>query len=171
MRPEVPRGSNQPERTQKIRFAAMEEIGERQREPLYICSTQTIDYRFPECPPHFLFFFSFAVVSLILKDVSFFATHHADLGSAQEVAGHMSCVASVLAWSMTVRREGATCVYVLAHAVRGDNRMSSWSLAGASASSCTTAPLRAMSIRWDLERLFRVLANCRYVWLGALRMH
>lgn len=43
----------------------------------------------------------------------------------------MSCVVSVniLAWSMTVIQEGAMCVCVLAYAVRGDNRMSSWSLA------------------------------------------
>lgn len=77
-----------------------------------------------------LSFFSFAVVSLIQKHVSFFTTHHSDLGSVQEVAGHMSCVVSVniVAWSITVIQEGATCC-LCSGLCDQRIRMSSWSLA------------------------------------------
>lgn len=162
---------NRKDRTWKIRFAAMEEIGVRQRVPLYICSAQTTDRRFPECPPHFLFFICCCIIDINVWMFLHYAPLWPGLRSGSCWSHVLCCLSTVniLTWT----QEAAVCVDVLADEVRGTAQR--WQNVllepgGASASRCTTAPLRAMSVRWDLERLFKVLANCCWAWFGALRM-
>lgn len=69
---------------------------------------------------------------------------------------HVWCCLSAVqisTWSMTVNQEGA--LHVCLCSCWWENVL--LEPGGALASRCTTAPLRVLSVRWDLKRLFKFL--------------